>query len=427
MAASRMLTQTSVGRLSSAPVDASDRDFARLGQHTHYGLGEVEMYGVEPSPERRVLVVDDNRAIHEDFRKILKGDRSTSNGDEIEAFLFGETVAAADRPIYCIDDAFQGQEALEKVARSRRAKQPYELAFVDMRMPPGWNGADTIEQIWKEDSEVQVVICTAYSDYSWSDLFARFGGNDQLLILKKPFDRSEVEQLAAALTEKWRLSQRARLRMAELQEMVETQTRDLRAEMRERERIADELRWMSEHDPLSKLLNRRAFQARLTQEWHRATRYGSPLSCAVVDLDHFKRINDNHGHAAGDAAIVTVARLLENQSRPSDVVCRYGGEEFCILLPSTNEQAAALWGERVRAAIARSATRIDHVELQVRASIGVAELTSEAMSAEQLINAADQALGVAKQSGRNRVVPSSALATHDESPIGAAKPLCLES
>ena len=186
------------------------------------------MYGLEHSRERRILIVDDNRAIHEDFRKILGRDDAASELADMEASMFDETPVADKTPEYRIDDAYQGQEARDKVAEALKAAEPYDLAFVDMRMPPGWDGVETIERIWQEDPDVQIVICTAFSDYSWPDLFARFGGSDNLLLLKKPFDNSEVQQLAAALTEKRRLAERARLRMDELEKMVEERTAELR-------------------------------------------------------------------------------------------------------------------------------------------------------------------------------------------------------
>jgi len=176
----------------------------------------------------RILVADDNRAIHEDFRKILNAGTSCASLTDLEAELFGEDEQVDSQPKYRIDDAYQGEEALEKVIRARDADDAFDVAFVDMRMPPGWDGAETIERIWQEDPEIQIILCTAYSEYSWADLFSRFGGRDNLLFLKKPFDNSEVQQAAAALTEKRRLAEQARLRMDELKQMVERRTAELR-------------------------------------------------------------------------------------------------------------------------------------------------------------------------------------------------------
>lgn len=174
-------------------------------------------------------------------------------------------------------------------------------------------------------------------------------------------------------------------------------------------RMERRLRTVSQYDPLTGVLNRRAFHQRVVQEWERATRYGGPLACAMIDLDFFKRINDAHGHAGGDATLTAVASLLEDQCRPSDVLCRFGGEEFCVLLAETNEAGAAQWAERVRTIVAETAIPVDDAMLRVTASLGVAERLSDMASPEDLIELADQALAVAKQSGRNRVVRFSSL------------------
>src|SRR5262249_43812103 len=96
------------------------------------------------------------------------------------------------------------------VRKSIQKKRPYPLAFVDMRMPPGWDGIETIARIWKEYPELQVVICTAYSDYSWDEMVKRLGKTDRLVLLRKPFDNAEVLALAKMLTEKWQQAQEAK-------------------------------------------------------------------------------------------------------------------------------------------------------------------------------------------------------------------------
>jgi len=162
---------------------------------------------------RRVLIVDDNRAIHEDFRKILLR-RGPSEISELEAELFG---AAPQSPVaFELSSAYQGSEGVEQVRAARAAGRPFALALVDMRMPPGIDGLQTIAQMWEVDPDLQISICTAYSDASWQDVVQRFGATDRLLILKKPFDLAEVCQLALALTEKWNLAHEAHVRVAEL-------------------------------------------------------------------------------------------------------------------------------------------------------------------------------------------------------------------
>jgi len=178
---------------------------------------------------RRILLVDDNEAIHADFRKILSpGGGDASKLDAARAALFGAAPAAATGPCYELTSAHQGQEALELVRAALWDGRPFAAAFIDVRMPPGWDGVETIGRIWKEYPELQVVICTAYSDYSWDDVQRALGESDRLLILKKPFDNVEVRQLALALTAKWRTERDARLKHDELENMVEDRTRELR-------------------------------------------------------------------------------------------------------------------------------------------------------------------------------------------------------
>ncbi len=175
---------------------------------------------------RRVLLVDDTPAIHEDFRKSLAAAASVGAVGEHEAMLFGTTASAASI-CFEMDSAFQGQEAIDKVRASLQANRPYAMAFVDMRMPPGLDGIATVERLWREDPRLQIVMCTAFSDYSWMDVLNRLEARDRLLILKKPFDPVEVYQLANALTTKWKLSEQAALQMSTLEEAVEDRTREL--------------------------------------------------------------------------------------------------------------------------------------------------------------------------------------------------------
>lgn len=177
-------------------------------------------------PSRRILVIDDNRAIHTDFRKIL-GPASTADDALLaaEEKLFGNSTPQA---VACeIDTASQGEEGLIMVQRALAEGRPYAMAFVDMRMPPGWDGIETTRQIWAVCPDMQIVICTAYSDYSWEQMQEQIKPRDRLLILKKPFDTVEVLQLADALTEKWRLQHESRWQMHDLEERVQLRTQEL--------------------------------------------------------------------------------------------------------------------------------------------------------------------------------------------------------
>jgi two-component system, sensor histidine kinase and response regulator len=183
---------------------------------------------VNPDKNHRILVIDDNRAIHEDFRKILaKPKVSRNNLAAAETALFGEAAPQFELPEFQIDSGFQGQEGLDLIEKSLEENHPYSMAFVDVRMPPGWDGVETTAKIWEKYPDLQVVICTAYSDYSWEEMLKKLGYSDRLIILKKPFDNVEVLQLAISMTEKWRLYQQAKLRLDDLEKMVHERTVEL--------------------------------------------------------------------------------------------------------------------------------------------------------------------------------------------------------
>ena len=173
----------------------------------------------------RVLVIDDNRSIHDDIRKILAAPSLTAVAlDVIEAALFGRSADPIRQTQFEVDSAYQGKEGVLLVKQALEAGQPYAMAFVDVRMPPGLDGVETIQKIWELYPDIQIVLCTAYSDYSWDEMFAQLGHRDGLLILKKPFDTVEAFQLAHMLTEKWALCQQSRRKTEELKSMVAERT-----------------------------------------------------------------------------------------------------------------------------------------------------------------------------------------------------------
>lgn len=177
----------------------------------------------------RVLVIDDNEAIHLDFRSILERPEYADEFREIESKLFddGEEQYTAGLK-FQVDGALQGRDGLEMLKKGIEEGYPYTIAFVDMRMPPGWDGLETIENLWKADPELQIIICTAYSDYSWAQIAERIGPSDNFLILKKPFDTAEVQQIASALARKWHLARQARQKQEELERLVGERTEKLR-------------------------------------------------------------------------------------------------------------------------------------------------------------------------------------------------------
>jgi len=184
------------------------------------------MLSMNNNVNRRILLIDDNESIHKRYRAILGGEDSI-NVDQEEAAIFGTELDSSVREVFEIDSAFQGQEGLEKVQQALKEDRPYAMAFVEVRMPPGWDGVETVERIWQMYPALQVVICTAYSDYSWREMIGKLSKTDQILILKKPFDNVEVYQLACALTEKWVLNREARLKQEELETRVKLRTAEL--------------------------------------------------------------------------------------------------------------------------------------------------------------------------------------------------------
>jgi len=201
------------------------------------------------SRNHRILVVDDNTSIHEDVRKILGVQAKEDEAlDSDAAELFGTKVEEVTGIEFEIDSAFQGQEGLAMTQLALDQGRPYAMALVDVRMPPGWDGIETISRIWKMYPELQVVICTAYSDYSWEEMIRQVGKTDNLVILKKPFDNVEVLQLAHTLTRKWMLSHRLQCHLRGLDQMVACRTEELlmtnarlREEMKEREHTEKQL------------------------------------------------------------------------------------------------------------------------------------------------------------------------------------------
>jgi len=167
---------------------------------------------------RRILIVDDNVAIHEDLKSLLSEPEPEKSLADIEDELFGESVqkVVECNYIYDIDSAYQGEEALTMMDSAERNGEPYALVFMDVRMPPGMDGIKTVQRLWKRHPNTEVVICTAYSDYSWDEILELFGQNDHLLFIKKPFDRVEARLAAMTMTTKWELNRKNDIHLQDL-------------------------------------------------------------------------------------------------------------------------------------------------------------------------------------------------------------------
>lgn len=169
---------------------------------------------------RRILIVDDQESIHADLKKILAPEKESSRFDELANSIFEDeidTLVNHKMPIYEFDDAYQADEAIELIDKAMQSDKPYALVIMDFRMPPGMNGVDAIAAIWKKYPEIEMVICTAFSDYSWSDIHKHLGLTDKLQFIRKPFDYTSMKQLVLSLTQKWVLTEKTKKLISELQ------------------------------------------------------------------------------------------------------------------------------------------------------------------------------------------------------------------
>lgn len=341
--------------------------------------------------KRRILIIDDNPSIHEDYQKILVGHQTDSMELDAEmSEFFGEALqpveASNSNQTLKIASAFQGQEGVDMVSAAIAQGHPFAMAFVDMRMPPGWDGLRTIEEIWKVAPDLQVVICTAYADNTWEEVSQRLGQKDNLLILKKPFDSIEVFQLAVALTEKWDLAKKARLTQQELEQLVEERTAQLQQ--------------AALHDPLTNLANRSKFNDRLEDALNRCKRGNIGAGVILIDVDFFKQINDTKGHAVGDQLLVQVSHRLSECVRETDTVARLGGDEFAIIQSEVKEpESSRIVLERIHEAISQP-YQLDGEDYNCGFSMGVAMAPTDGLEAEDLLQKADLALYQAKEDGR---------------------------
>jgi diguanylate cyclase len=378
-------------------------------------------------PNRHILIVDDNKVIHDDFLKILQPQGEPDAMSLARSALFGESSNPTRLEPYQVDCVDQGGTALVLARRAREEGRPYAVAFVDMRMPPGWDGLETIEHLWEADAELQVVICTAFSDYPWEEITKRIGQNDKLLILQKPFNSIEVLQFATALCRKWDLAHEVAGQLDELNRQVDKRTAELQGaneqltqtnadlvrtvadlEVAQAEilRQNDALERLASRDPLTGCFNRRAFYMQFETAFAESREHDTELCCLMVDIDHFKRINDQFGHAVGDQAIQAVAGCLSSGLRLVDTIGRYGGEEFCLMFPRTTLAEAADLAERLRIRVETEAgVRVRTAScLVITVSCGISSTALGAKTPLELIDQSDKALYAAKESGRNCVM-----------------------
>jgi diguanylate cyclase (GGDEF)-like protein len=340
---------------------------------------------VQHTPPRRILVIDDNESIHDDFRKILTTARNVDGFEAARTALFGEAfVPVYARPHFQVDSALQGDDGVRQTVAARAAGIPFQVAFVDMRMPPGWSGLQTIETLWAVDDRIQTVICTAYSDELLSDLAQRLGNSHRLLVLKKPFDPVELQQLAAALCEKWSAETTARERMKELDRLVAERTAQVAQ--------------AALHDALTGLPNRAQGLMRVEAcVQHAQRRPGMHFAVLVVDLDRFVLVNTTIGHDAGDQVLLEVVSRLRACLRSADALCtstvasRLDGGRFMILLEDLRETPdSARVAQRILDRLAEPYQAAGQ-EIFITSSIGIATNDRGYLRAEDMLRDADSA------------------------------------
>ena len=310
-------------------------------------------------PPSRILVVDDSPAQLDQLAQVL-----TREGYEVRR-------------------AQDGKEAIRAVRG-----EPPDLVLLDLVLPD-MDGLEVLRIVKarKDEQFIPVIILSAKSDIDSKVRGLRIGADD---FLAKPFAEAEILARAGAM-----------LRIKRLQD-------ELRSARRELEEKQKQLEEQSITDALTGLRNRRFFDERLAEEFQRAQRYADPVSLMMIDLDHFKDVNDRHGHPAGDHVLREAAGLIRGSIRDPDICARYGGEEFAVILPKTHMSGALTVAERVWRELGQKVYRPgsegQHVDVKVTASIGIAFYPSKDITGpDLLLKYADAALYNAKRSGRNTI------------------------
>lgn len=360
---------------------------------------------MENKNDFRILIIDDNPAIHMDFEKILRMEKINANIKRLNKLLFVEesqkpevaSFEGQELPIFLIDSASQGEEGVLRIQEAMEKKEPYALAFVDIRMPPGIDGIETIKRIWALDREIQIVICTAYSDYTWDETIEELGVNDNLLIIKKPFDSLAVRQLVCALTKKWHLMQESKNREKILEDTVKIRTDSLKQSV-------SLLEHQATHDTLTNLPNRALLMERMKQQIDHAKKAHLKFLVFFIDLDRFKLINDSFNHETGDELLKMVAKRLQEITREEDTIGRLSGDEFvfiALLSESKVIDSAATIAQKILNKVSDSIV-LEQREILMSASLGISIYPDDGTTAEELLHNADLAMYRAKALGGNR-------------------------
>ena len=337
----------------------------------------------------RILVADDESAVLDAYRTVLEVKTQSGNTAviDLKSKLFGKPdcdVTQSDEPAFDVVYTQSAEEAVQAVRESIEGNNRFAVAFIDMRMPPGPDGVWASTEIRALDSQIDIVISTAYSDVDPSELSRRVPPVSKIFYVQKPFHPHEVRQLAIALGQKWSAEKK--------------------------------IQRLAYYDSLTKLPNRELFHTRLEQAIALAKRQGRSMAVLFLDIDNFKRINDTLGHNVGDELLCETARRITGCLRSSDAatrpsaedddqnhLARLGGDEFTVLLSSLKHpEDASIVADRIRDELSKPHQLAGH-KFIVTPSIGISVFPQDGEDVGTLLKSADMAMYFAKRTGRNNV------------------------
>ena len=383
----------------------------------------------------RLLIVDDNENIHEDLKYILNQVPISETEHELQSLrseLFGDNISHLNVELqmyhYRIDDAWQGAEAISVVMNAITENDPYSIVFLDVNMPPGIDGIQTIGRLWEVDPHLEVVICTAYSNYTWDQIVALYGQTDQLLFVRKPFDSMSIKQIALSLSTKWYLARQNRQHIENLEFQVYKRTNELektilqlKSEISLRHAKEMQLVHLAHYDTLTGLLNWHSFYEFIGGMITSApTETQFPTHALLyVDIDGFKQINDQWGHDMGDHVLVEISSRIKQSagssphlineitslmtvSKPETAIFRLGGDEFTLLLDYRNREEVSLCAEQIVSSLSDT-FHLKNQDIHITCSIGISLLYGDATDFSTLLKHADISMYKAKEQGSSFV------------------------
>ncbi|MCF6777030.1 EAL domain-containing protein [Thiotrichales bacterium 19X7-9] len=367
-------------------------------------------------PSYRVIVIDDTASIHDDFKQIFSQTDHDNDVNQLENLIFenNHTTQTKVLPLVDIqiDSAYSGEEGIKLVKQATKKTIPYSIAIVDIRMPGGIDGVQTAVELLQIEPNLQIVFCSAYSDYDWEDMITILKSPERWVILKKPFEVIEAQQLVFSLCEKWLL-------LLDMKNQIESQTLELKKQIYQLNQAKEEINFLAYYDSLTQLPNRLFFNELLKDSIAQASHNNTLVALFFLDIDNFKKINDTYGHNVGDKLLAKIAQRLKKSLRKNDILGRYhseikehpvvcsrlGGDEFVITLKNLNHGYDVLTiAQRISNAISKQAFSIDKKNLIISTSIGIAVYPIDAKRPDTLLKNADIAMYQAKNSGKNRVV-----------------------